>query len=173
MLDLSLLLVLGQSTDLVSMVYSCIGAEIEDSDASSSCDLRASERDADRLTAVSDAPADTATNGHAVSFRQQTDRQSESGRQERIVPLTGVQSEMQDDRRSGEDGAAGAPGGMKPEPPPQSSKPSLSVMRQRHLQESLGTATFTIRKITISYQLSLMSVCLFFFPNFCGRMDFV
>ena len=128
-----------QSTDLVSMVYSCIGAEIDDSDGSSSCDMRAMDQDTDRSTTVSDAPTDTRTNGHVVSSRQQTERQMEAGRQERIVPLTDSRAEMEEDRHSG--GGSVTPGGLRPEPPPQSTKPSLTVMRQRHLQESLGTAS--------------------------------
>lgn len=129
---------LVQSTDLVSMVYSCIGAEIEDSDGSSTCDIKSTD-DTDRSTTISDAPADTRTNGHAVSSKQQTERQMETGRQERIVPLTDSRTEMEDDRQS--DGGSVAPCGLRPEPPPQSTKPSLAVMRQRHLQENLGTAT--------------------------------
>lgn len=124
------LLASTQSTDLVSMVYSCIGAEIEDSDGSSTSDRATA--DAERSTAVSEAPADTRSNGHAAPLKQQTDRQADSCRQERIVPLADTQPELE------EDGHAGA--GMRPEPPPQSSKPSLAVMRQRHLQESLGNA---------------------------------
>lgn len=127
-----------QSTDLVSMVYSCIGAEIEDSDGSSTCDIKVTD-DTDRSTAVSDAPADTRSNGHVPSSKQQTDRQMETGRQERIVPLTDSRTETEEDRQSG--GGNVAPSGTRPEPPPQSTKPSLTVMRQRHLQESLGTAT--------------------------------
>ncbi|XP_058499338.1 capping protein, Arp2/3 and myosin-I linker protein 3 isoform X4 [Solea solea] len=130
-----------QSTDLVSMVYSCIGAEIEDSDGSSStCDIKAMNQDADRSTAISDAPVDTWTNGHVASFKPQTDRQMETGRQESIAPLTDSRSEMDDgdDEQSG--GESGAPCGPRPDPPPQSTKPSLAVMRQRHLQESLEEA---------------------------------
>ncbi len=130
--------ILVQSTDLVSMVYSCIGAEIEDSDGSSTGDIRATD-DTDRSTTISDAPADTRSNGHVVSSKQQTDRQMETGRQERIVPLTDSRTEMEEDRQSG--GGSVVPCGPRPEPPPQSTKPSLSIMRQRHLQESLGTAT--------------------------------
>ncbi|XP_067461135.1 capping protein, Arp2/3 and myosin-I linker protein 3 isoform X1 [Thunnus thynnus] len=129
-------LIQRQSTDLVSMVYSCIGAEIEDSDASSTCDFKATDQDADRSTTISDAPADTRTNGHVVSSKQQTDRQMETGRQERIVPLTDARTELEEDRQSG----IMAPSGPRPEPPPQSTKPSLSAMRQRHLQESLEEA---------------------------------
>lgn len=114
------------------MVYSCIGAEIDDSDGSSAGDVKVTD-DGERSPAISDAPADTHSNSQAAApCRQQ---QPDGGRQERIVPLT----------QPGEDEAAEeanlAPCGGKPEPPPQSSKPSLAVMRQRHLQESSGTAT--------------------------------
>uniref|UniRef100_A0A3Q0R789 Capping protein regulator and myosin 1 linker 3 n=1 Tax=Amphilophus citrinellus TaxID=61819 RepID=A0A3Q0R789_AMPCI len=87
---------------------------------------------------ISDAPTDTRTNGHVVSAKQQTDRQMETGRQERIVPLTD----------SGGGGSV-APSGPRPEPPPQSTKPSLAVMRQRHLQESLGTAALTTTEVLL------------------------
>uniref|UniRef100_A0A4W6CTR6 Capping protein regulator and myosin 1 linker 3 n=1 Tax=Lates calcarifer TaxID=8187 RepID=A0A4W6CTR6_LATCA len=105
----------------------------QDSDGSSTCDIKETDQDTDRSTTVSDAPADTRTNGHLVSSKQQTDRQMETGRQERIVPLTDSRTEMEEDRQSGG-------GGARPEPPPQSTKPSLAVMRQRHLQESLEEA---------------------------------
>ncbi|XP_042352900.1 LOW QUALITY PROTEIN: capping protein, Arp2/3 and myosin-I linker protein 3 [Plectropomus leopardus] len=131
-------LIQRQSTDLVSMVYSCIGAEIEDSDGSSTCDIKETEQDADRSTAISDVPADTRTNGHVVSSKQQTDRQMETGRQERIVPLTDSRTETEEDRQSS--GGSVAPCGPRPDPPPQSTKPSLVVMKQRHLQESLEEA---------------------------------
>ncbi|KAA8587490.1 hypothetical protein FQN60_016352 [Etheostoma spectabile] len=124
-------LIQRQSTDLVSMVYSCIGAEIEDSDVSSTCDIKETDQDTDASTTISDVPADTQTNGHVVSAKQQTDRQMETGRQERIVPLTDSRTDMEEDRQSG---------GGRPEPPPQSTKPSVAVMRQRHLQESLEEA---------------------------------
>ncbi|XP_035796909.2 capping protein, Arp2/3 and myosin-I linker protein 3 isoform X1 [Amphiprion ocellaris] len=127
-------LIQRQSTDLVSMVYSCIGAEIEDSDGSSTCDIKGTDQDADRSITISDAPTDSRSNGHVVSSKQQTDRQMEAGRQERIVPLTDSQNEMEEDIQSGGSGS------QRPEPPPQSSKPSLAVMRQRHLQESLEEA---------------------------------
>lgn len=140
---------LGQSTDLVSMVYSCIGAEIEDSDASSTCDFKATDQDTDRSTTISDAPTDTRTNGHVASSKQQTDRQMETGRQERIVPLTDARTELDDNRQSG----IVAPSGPRPEPPPQSTKPSLSVMRQRHLQECLGTATEVVLKGSVHHCL--------------------
>ena len=121
------------------MVYSCIGAEIEDSDGSSTCDIKAADQDTDRSTTISDAPADTRTNGHVVSSKHQIDRQMETGRQERIVPLTDSQTEVEEERHSG--GGSVALSGPRPEPPPQSAKPSLAVMRQRHLQESLGTTS--------------------------------
>ncbi|XP_060899988.1 capping protein, Arp2/3 and myosin-I linker protein 3 isoform X3 [Labrus mixtus] len=130
-------LIQRQSTDLVSMVYSCIGAEIEDSDGSSTCDIKDAD-DADRSSTVSDAPAETRTNGHVASSKQQTDRQMEAGRQERIVPLTEARTEMDEDGQSG--GGNVAPCGARPEPPPQGCKPSLVAMRQRHLQESLEEA---------------------------------
>lgn len=127
-----------QSTDLVSMVYSCIGAEIEDSDGSSASDIKVTD-DSERSAAISDAPADTRSNGHAVvSSKQQTDRQMDAGRQERIVPITDQRMEHEDDAQAGD--ASVAPCGARPEPPPQNTKPSLAVMRQRHLQESSGTA---------------------------------
>lgn len=124
------LVLVFQSTDLVSMVYSCIGAEIQDSDASSAGDVTPSDQDLDEPTAVSDAPADRRTNGHVGASKQ-----TEPGRQDRTVLLT----DMEDEGHGG-DGGGVAIIGPKPEPPPQSSKPSLAVMRQRHLQESLGTA---------------------------------
>lgn len=128
-----------QPTDLVSMVYSCIGAELEDSDGSSTCEIKVTE-DPDRPATISDAPAEARSNGHITApSKQQTDRQMEAGRQERIVPLTDPRADTDEDRQSG--GGGTAPCGPRPEPPPQSCKPSLAVMRQRHLQESLGTAT--------------------------------
>ncbi|XP_068424727.1 capping protein, Arp2/3 and myosin-I linker protein 3 isoform X3 [Clinocottus analis] len=129
-------LIQRQSTDLVSMVYSCIGAEIEDSDGSSTCDIKEMEQDADHTTTISDVPAGTQTNGHVASSKHQTDRQMEKGRQERIVPLTDPRTDTEEDREGGGGGSA-APCGPRPEPPPQSIKPSLAVMRQRHLQENL------------------------------------
>lgn len=51
-------------------------------------------------------------------------------RQEKIVPLADTRAELEEDGHGG--------GGTRPEPPPQSTKPSLAIMRQRHLQESLG-----------------------------------
>lgn len=135
--EFDLFFVFGQSTDLVSMVYSCIGAEIEDSDGSSTSDIKVTD-DTKRSTTVSDAPADTRSNGHVLPSKQQTERQMEAGRQERIVPLTDARAEVEEDGQSV--GGTVVPGGPRPEPPPQSTKPGLAVMRQRHLQESLGTA---------------------------------
>uniref|UniRef100_A0A3P9C8Z9 Capping protein regulator and myosin 1 linker 3 n=1 Tax=Maylandia zebra TaxID=106582 RepID=A0A3P9C8Z9_9CICH len=65
------------------------------------------------------------------------EKQMETARQERIVPLTDSRTEIEDDVQSSGGGIV-APGGPRPEPPPQSAKPSLAVMRQRHLQESLA-----------------------------------
>ncbi|KAF3858625.1 hypothetical protein F7725_011826, partial [Dissostichus mawsoni] len=107
----------------------CIGAEIEDSDGSSSCDIKDTEQDTDRSTIVSDVPPDAHTNGHVASSREQPARQAEGVRQERIVPLTDPRSDVEEDREGSQ---------ARPEPPPQSCKPSVAVMRQRHLQESLG-----------------------------------
>uniref|UniRef100_A0A3B3T2F6 Capping protein regulator and myosin 1 linker 3 n=1 Tax=Paramormyrops kingsleyae TaxID=1676925 RepID=A0A3B3T2F6_9TELE len=44
-------------------------------------------------------------------------------------------------RKTGESLEGPVPYGVKPDPPPQSSKPSLAKLRQRRLQESPGTAT--------------------------------
>ncbi|KAJ0011894.1 hypothetical protein NQD34_012869, partial [Periophthalmus magnuspinnatus] len=129
-------LIQRQSTDLVSMVYSCIGAEIEDSDGSSTCDTKPSDPDLDRpLTTVSDPPVDCRTNGHMGAPLQQMDRQMEPGRQERIVPLTDVHSDMEEDRKS-----SGGVASVSKAESSHCTKPSLSVMRQRHLQESLEEA---------------------------------
>ncbi|XP_077954835.1 capping protein, Arp2/3 and myosin-I linker protein 3 isoform X10 [Gasterosteus aculeatus] len=124
-----------QSTDLVSMVYSCIGADIEDSDGSSTCNIKEMDQDTDRTTTISDVPADSRTNGHVASSKHQTDRQMEKGRQERIVPLTDPRADAEEDREG-----AVVPCGPRPEPPPQCIKPSVAAMRQRHLQESLEEA---------------------------------
>ncbi|KAM4557006.1 capping protein, Arp2/3 and myosin-I linker protein 3 isoform 1-T1 [Fundulus diaphanus] len=125
-----------QSTDLVSMVYSCIGAEIEDSDSSSTCDIKEFQHSADGSNIISDTPTDTQSNGHVEPPKQQTDRQMETGRQERIVPLNESRIEAGEDIQSSDVGSV-APCGSRPEPPPQNTKPSLAVMRQRHLQDSL------------------------------------
>uniref|UniRef100_A0A3P9QFH8 Capping protein regulator and myosin 1 linker 3 n=1 Tax=Poecilia reticulata TaxID=8081 RepID=A0A3P9QFH8_POERE len=71
-------------------------------------------------------------NGHVASSKHQTDRQMETARQERIVPLTEARTE------AGEDVQSSGVGSARPEPPPHSSKPSLAVIRQRHLQDSSG-----------------------------------
>lgn len=119
------------------MVYSCIGAELEDSDGSSTSDIKVTD-EAERSTTISKAPADTWNNGHVAPSKQQLDRQMETARQERIVPLTDAKSEVEENGQS--DSRNVAPCGPKPEPPPQTTKPSLAVMRQRHLQENLGIA---------------------------------
>lgn len=131
--------VLIQSTDLVSMVYSCIGADIDDSDSSSTCDIKESEHGPDGSNAASAAAPDTQSNSHVVSSKQQTDRQMETGRQERIVPLTDSWVETAEDAQSSSTGS-GPPCGPRPEPPLQSTRPSLAVMRQRPPQDGLGTA---------------------------------
>ncbi|XP_034038466.1 capping protein, Arp2/3 and myosin-I linker protein 3 [Thalassophryne amazonica] len=130
-------LIQRQSTDLVSMVYSCIGADIEDSDASSTCDFKPPEEEIERSCTITGAVADTRTNGHVVSTKQQVDRWMEVGRPERIVSLTDTQVETDETEQKG---SSVGPPGPKPEPPPQSTKPSLAVMRQRHLRESLEEA---------------------------------
>uniref|UniRef100_M3ZV02 Capping protein regulator and myosin 1 linker 3 n=1 Tax=Xiphophorus maculatus TaxID=8083 RepID=M3ZV02_XIPMA len=131
-----------QSTDLVSMVYSCIGAEIEDSDSSSTCDIKeSSPHSADGSNAISDALTDPWSNGHVASSKHQTDRQMETARQERIVPLTESRTE------AGEDVQSSGVGSARPEPPPHSTKPNLAVIRQRHLQDSSGTATSTVSRV--------------------------
>ncbi|XP_057712862.1 capping protein, Arp2/3 and myosin-I linker protein 3 isoform X1 [Corythoichthys intestinalis] len=121
-------LIQRQSTDLVSMVYSCIGADIEESDASST-DTKAIDEDANRSSGISD----NHINDHDACSKKQMDRLVETGRQERIVPLTGLQTDLDGDVQCSNKS-------MKPEPPPQNTKPSLSAMRQRHLQESLAEA---------------------------------
>uniref|UniRef100_A0A1A7XJJ3 Leucine rich repeat containing 16B n=1 Tax=Iconisemion striatum TaxID=60296 RepID=A0A1A7XJJ3_9TELE len=129
-------LIQRQSTDLVSMVYSCIGAEIEDSDSSSTCDIKESEHNTDGSNTISDAPTDTRSNGHVASSKQQTDRQMETDRQERIVPLMDTRTDMAEDVQSAGAGSVGS-GGLRPESSTPSSKSVLAVMKQRHLQESL------------------------------------
>ncbi|TWW72980.1 myosin-I linker protein 3 [Takifugu flavidus] len=115
-------LIQRQSTDLVSMVYSCIGAEIEYSDGSATSDTGAAADDAEMSTAVSEAPADTRSNGHAAPSGR-----TDTCRQERIVPLADTRAEPEED-------------GCGTRLEPQSTKPGLAVMRQRHLQESLEEA---------------------------------
>lgn len=77
-----------------------------------------------------DRHSDIVVKGHTPS----SDRQTESGRQE----------SHSDSQRKSE--SVSDPQLMetrkKPEPPPQSSKPSLAKTRQRHLEESFGTVCF-------------------------------
>lgn len=108
------------------MVYSCIGAEIEDSDGSGTSDTGVTA-DAEMSTALSEAPADARSNGHAAPSKPPTDRRTDACRQERIVPLADTRAEPEEDG-----------GGTRLEL--QSAKPSLAIMSQRHLQESLGNA---------------------------------
>lgn len=125
------------------MVYSCIGAEFDSDGSSSTCDIKLSDQDFDRSTTISDAPVDSRINGHVASSKQQTERQMEPSRQEMIIPLTDSRSDLEEERQSGGDTAAHC--GLRPEPPPHSNKPGLAVMRQRHLQESSGTAFSTTK----------------------------
>ncbi|XP_061791934.1 capping protein, Arp2/3 and myosin-I linker protein 3 isoform X2 [Nerophis lumbriciformis] len=132
------------SSDLVSMVYSCIGADMEDSDTSSTCDIKGQDAQ------TSPGPSETPTQeGHAASSRQH------AGRQERIVPLSDLEDDTggshcgpwpEEDRGGShcgpwpEEDRGGSHCGPRPDPPPQCTKPSLAAMRQRHLQESLAEA---------------------------------
>lgn len=75
-----------------------------------------------------DRHSDIVVKGHTPS----TDRQTESGRQESDSYR---KSESVSDPQLVETR-------KRPEPPPQSSKPSLAKTRQRHLEESSGTACF-------------------------------
>ncbi|CAL8277875.1 unnamed protein product [Lota lota] len=115
-------LIQRQSTDLVSMVYSCIGADIDDSDTCSSS---------------GDFTPSGGANGH-VPLPATAHGHPESDRMERAGPLgAGPLAEVEDVREERKEklgGGGGAPGTHRPEPPPQISKPSLAVMRQRHLQ---------------------------------------
>ena len=139
-----------QPSDLVSMVYSCIGAEDEDSD--SSFETRPVDRDTDRST-TSDIQTETHANGHAMSSASLTDRQPDRQPDRQTdpvsqdLPMPSTQTDTQKEVDRGTKGTEsldrqeGAPCGQKSEPPSQSSKPSLASMRQRHLQGSSGTAT--------------------------------
>ncbi|CAL8368422.1 unnamed protein product, partial [Boreogadus saida] len=110
-------LIQRQSTDLVSMVYSCIGADIDDSDTCSSS---------------GDFTPSGGANGHALGHAPlPTHRHLESDRMERDGPLA-----EGEDVREKLGGGGGAPGTHRPDPPSQISKPSMGVMRQRHLQGS-------------------------------------
>lgn len=75
-----------------------------------------------------DRHSDIIAKGHTPSI----DRQSESGRQEsqsdsQKKPDSLMDPQLLETRK-------------RPEPPPQSAKPSLAKTRQRHLEESSGTA---------------------------------
>ncbi|CAL8322759.1 unnamed protein product [Arctogadus glacialis] len=110
-------LIQRQSTDLVSMVYSCIGADIDDSDTCSSS---------------GDFTPSGGANGHALGHAPlPTHMHLESDRMERDGPLA-----EGEDVREKLGGGGGAPGTHRPDPPSQISKPSMAVMRQRHLQGS-------------------------------------
>ncbi|XP_055739763.1 capping protein, Arp2/3 and myosin-I linker protein 3-like isoform X1 [Salvelinus fontinalis] len=155
-----------QPSDLVGMVYNCIGAEDEDSD--SSFEIRPVDRDTDRqkdTQIASDTQAESRANGHAMSSAsltdkqadkqadklsdiqtdRQTDRQTDPVSQD--LPMTDTQTEMErrtkvtEGTESMEDRKEGAPCGQKPEPPSQSSKPSLASIKQRHLQGSSEKST--------------------------------
>uniref|UniRef100_A0A8C9RQ20 Capping protein regulator and myosin 1 linker 3 n=1 Tax=Scleropages formosus TaxID=113540 RepID=A0A8C9RQ20_SCLFO len=92
--------------------------------------------------------------------RLQTERHVESSMEARAERPTEADrsssAELQTDKQAGwvqadrmtaeqpkEDQHCPTPSGLKPTPPPQTSKPSLATMRQRHLQESSGTAALT------------------------------
>ncbi|XP_077580768.1 capping protein, Arp2/3 and myosin-I linker protein 3 [Stigmatopora nigra] len=117
-----------QSTDLVSMVYSCIAADIEESETGSTYETKAIDEDTNTSSGISD----NSINDHEASSKKHNERLVEMGRQERIVHLSGLQLDLDDGQCSNKS--------MKPEPAPQNIKPSLSKMRQRHLQESLAEA---------------------------------
>ncbi|KAK6310972.1 hypothetical protein J4Q44_G00190270 [Coregonus suidteri] len=139
-----------QPSDLVSMVYSCIGAEDKDSD--SSFETRPVDRDTDRPIA-SDTQTETRANGHAMSSTSLTDRLPDRlpDRQTDLVSqdlsMPSAQTDTQEEVDRGTTGTVsldrqeGAPCGQKPEPLSQSSKPSLASMRQRHLQGSSEKST--------------------------------
>uniref|UniRef100_A0A8C7LII9 Capping protein regulator and myosin 1 linker 3 n=1 Tax=Oncorhynchus kisutch TaxID=8019 RepID=A0A8C7LII9_ONCKI len=83
-----------------------------------------------------------------IQTDRQTDRQTEPVCQDLPMPSTQTDTQTEVERRtketegteSLEDRKEGAPCGQKPEPPSQSSKPSLASIKQRHLQGSSGTA---------------------------------
>ncbi|KAG7455045.1 hypothetical protein MATL_G00252290 [Megalops atlanticus] len=93
---------------------------------------------------VSDTQTDRQTRSDRQSVSDtQPDRQTKSDKQ----PVTDVQTDRQpspegqtDRQTPREERRGSAPCGPKPDPPPQSSKPSLAYMRQRHLLESTETA---------------------------------
>uniref|UniRef100_A0A8C7UD59 Capping protein regulator and myosin 1 linker 3 n=1 Tax=Oncorhynchus mykiss TaxID=8022 RepID=A0A8C7UD59_ONCMY len=74
---------------------------------------------------------------------RQTDRQTEPVCQDLPMPSTQTEVERRTKETEGtesmEDRKEAAPCGQKPEPPSQSSKPSLASIKQRHLQGSSGT----------------------------------
>ncbi|XP_010887354.1 capping protein, Arp2/3 and myosin-I linker protein 3 isoform X1 [Esox lucius] len=127
-----------QPSELVSMVYSCIGAEDEDSD--SSLETRTVDRDTDRQSA-----SETQANGsHAISSSL-TNRPRDCLAEKRTAPvrhdsLPSARTEVDVGAKRPETLEArqdsGSPCRQKPDPPPQSNKPSLASMRQRPLQES-------------------------------------
>uniref|UniRef100_A0A3B4GRY0 Leucine-rich repeat-containing protein 16B-like n=1 Tax=Pundamilia nyererei TaxID=303518 RepID=A0A3B4GRY0_9CICH len=92
-----------------------------------------------------------------------------TARQERIVPLTDSRTEIEDDVQSSGGGIV-APGGPRPEPPPQSAKPSLAVMRQRHLVTFLFDVLPTLLSVLAAHQLVALSCILyseFLYPTMC------
>ncbi|XP_069044911.1 capping protein, Arp2/3 and myosin-I linker protein 3 isoform X2 [Lepisosteus oculatus] len=113
----------------------------------------AQSRETDRQPAQG-RQADRETDRRAADSRQagrETDRQAAQGRQaDRETdrqPAQGRQADRETDReveRRASDDRGTSPGSevpaqpVKPEPPPQSSKPSLAGLRQRHLLESSG-----------------------------------
>ncbi|KAJ8272534.1 hypothetical protein GJAV_G00090320 [Gymnothorax javanicus] len=69
----------------------------------------------------------------------QTDRQGPGSQTEGNTdpsPHASPQTDKQTETSPSDEQSGGAPSGPKPDPPPQSTKPSLAYMRQRHLQES-------------------------------------
>uniref|UniRef100_A0AAZ3SUK1 Capping protein regulator and myosin 1 linker 3 n=1 Tax=Oncorhynchus tshawytscha TaxID=74940 RepID=A0AAZ3SUK1_ONCTS len=103
-----------------------------------------------------------------IQTDRQTDRQTEPVCQDLPMPSTQTDTQTEVERRtketegteSMEDRKEGAPCGQKPEPPSQSSKPSLASIKQRHLQGSSGvlnsseTLLLSNVKNTISYFIS-------------------
>ncbi|KAL0966343.1 hypothetical protein UPYG_G00294110 [Umbra pygmaea] len=141
-----------QRSEVVSsMVYSCIGAEGEDSD--SSLETRTVDRDTDRQSA-SDIQTETWANGLLVNpsapltnNRQRdnlADKQTNPVRQDSLPQMdtqTEVDSGVQGPEYLEDQQEYGSPSGQKPDPPPQSSKPSLASGRQRPLLGSFEKST--------------------------------
>ncbi|KAJ8011753.1 hypothetical protein DPEC_G00061540 [Dallia pectoralis] len=131
-----------QPSELVSMVYGCIRAEEEDSDSSS--DTRTVDRDTDRQS-ESDFYTETHANGiHAVSYSSLTKRQTEKLAEKQTHPvrhdsLPTTQTKVDGTPEDGVDSSSLCR--QKPDPPPQSVKPSLASMKQRHLQGNSDTST--------------------------------